>query len=98
MPKPITPAQIRHLLGKAQVQRSLSVRMADLESRLSSESPDVDLGSHAPGMRSVLEVLSRAAQTDVSVLFRGESGTGKGVLARTMHLESKRRDRPFVTI
>ena len=98
LPKPFTPAQLRHVLEKAEVQRSLSVRMAELEDRLSSESPDVDLGSQAPVMRSVLEVVSRAAQADVSVLFRGESGTGKGVLARTMHLESKRHDRPFVTI
>jgi NtrC-family two-component system response regulator AlgB len=49
-------------------------------------------------MRSVLEVVSRAAKADVSVLFRGQSGTGKGVLARAMHLESQRRDRPFVTV
>jgi NtrC-family two-component system response regulator AlgB len=98
LPKPFTPAQIRHLLEKAEAQRSLTVRMADLQDRLSSEAPDVDLGSQAPAMRSVMEVLSRAAQTDASVLFRGESGTGKGVLARTMHLESKRRERPFVTI
>jgi NtrC-family two-component system response regulator AlgB len=98
LPKPFTPAQIRHLLEKAELQRSLSVRMADLESRLSAEAPDVDLGSHSPAMRSVLEMISRAAQADVSVLFRGESGTGKGVLARAMHLESKRRERPFVTI
>jgi NtrC-family two-component system response regulator AlgB len=98
LPKPFTPAQIRHLVEKAELQRSLTIRMADLESRLSAESPDVDLGSQAPAMRSVLEILSRAAQTDVSVLFRGESGTGKGVLARTMHWGSKRRERPFVTI
>jgi two-component system, NtrC family, response regulator AlgB len=98
LPKPFTPAQIRHLVEKAQLQRSLSVRVADLQERLSSEAPDVDLDSQAPSMRSVLEVVSRAAQSDVSVLFRGESGTGKGVFARAMHLESKRRDRPFVTI
>ena len=49
-------------------------------------------------MRAVLEIVNRAAQADVSVLFRGPSGTGKGVLARAMHFESKRRDRPFVTI
>jgi NtrC-family two-component system response regulator AlgB len=49
-------------------------------------------------MRGVLEIVSRAAKADVSVLFRGESGTGKGVIARAMHLESPRRDRPFVTV
>ena len=98
LPKPFTPAQIRHLIEKADVQRSLSVRMASLEDRLQSEAPDVDLGSHTQAMRSVLQVISRAAAVDVSVLFRGESGTGKGVLARAMHLESKRRDRPFITV
>jgi two-component system, NtrC family, response regulator AlgB len=98
LPKPFTPAQIRHLLDKVVAQRSLSARVADLEGRLRLEAPDVDLASAAPAMHSVLEVVSRAAQADVSVLFRGESGTGKGVLARAMHEGSKRRDRPFVVV
>jgi NtrC-family two-component system response regulator AlgB len=98
LPKPFTPAQIRLLLEKVVAQRSLSARVADLEGRLRLEAPDVDLASAAPAMHSVLEVVSRAAGADVSVLFRGESGTGKGVLARAMHAESKRRDRPFVVV
>jgi len=98
LPKPFTPAQIRHLMQKAQEQRSLSARVADLQSRLADETPEVDLGSDAASMRAVLEVVGRAAQADVSVLFKGESGTGKSVFARAMHLQSKRRDRPFVTI
>jgi NtrC-family two-component system response regulator AlgB len=98
LPKPFTPAQIRHLIEKAEARRSLSTRLADLQNRLATEAPDVDLDSLAPAMRSVVEVVRRAGQTDVSVLFRGESGTGKGVLARALHDESKRRDRPFVTI
>src|SRR5262245_1745528 len=98
LPKPFTPAQIRHLMEKVEAQRSLTVRVTDLESRLQAETPEIDLESQAPAMRSVLEVVSRAAQADASVLFRGENGTGKGVLARAMHLQSKRRDRPFVTV
>ncbi|HEV3031937.1 MAG TPA: sigma-54 dependent transcriptional regulator, partial [Polyangia bacterium] len=98
LPKPFTPGQIRHVLEKVLVQRSLSVRVTDLQDRLQAEAPETDLDSSAPVMRSVLEVVSRAAKADVSVLFRGQSGTGKGVLARAMHLESQRRDRPFVTI
>jgi NtrC-family two-component system response regulator AlgB len=98
LPKPFTPAQIRHLLDKVATQRSLSIRVANLEGRLRAEAPDVDLATSAPAMLAVLEVVTRAAGSDVSVLFRGESGTGKGVLARVMHAESKRRDRPFVVV
>ena len=98
LPKPFTPGQIRHVLEKVLVQRSLSVRVTDLQDRLQAEAPETDLDSSAPVMRSVLEVVSRAAKADVSVLFRGQSGTGKGVLARAMQLESQRRDRPFVTV
>src|SRR6185312_7883348 len=98
LPKPFTPEQIRHVLEKVLVQRSLSVRVTDLQDRLQAEAPETDLDSSSPVMHSVLEVVSRAATSDISVLFRGQSGTGKGVLARAMHLESQRRDRPFVTI
>jgi len=98
LPKPFTPAQIRQLLAKAEAQRALSNRVANLENRLVSEAPDVDLQSQSPAMRTVLEIVARAAKAEVSVLFRGPSGTGKGVIARAMHLESERHDRPFITI
>jgi NtrC-family two-component system response regulator AlgB len=84
LPKPFTPAQIRQLLAKAEMQRSLAARLVDLEGRLQAEAPDVDLASRAPAMRSVLEIVDRAAKADVPVLFRGATGTGKGVMARAM--------------
>lgn len=96
--KPFTPAQIRHLVSKAKAQRSLTTKLVNLEQRLQSEAPDIDLGSQAAAMQSAVSIIERAAGSDVSVLFRGENGTGKGVLARTLHLESPRRDHPFVTI
>src|SRR5262249_32667920 len=68
LPKPFTPAQIRHLLEKVEVQRSLSARIAELQERLQAEAPETELESAAPAMRSVLEVVSRAAQSDVSVM------------------------------
>jgi NtrC-family two-component system response regulator AlgB len=98
LPKPFSPAQIRHLLDKVEARRSASVRLNDLEDRLSMEAPEVDLVSSAPAMRLTLDIVGRAATSDVSVLFRGESGSGKGVFARAMHLGSQRRSRPFVTV
>ena len=89
LPKPFSPAQIRHLLDKVEARRSASVRLNDLEDRLSMEAPEVDLVSSAPAMRLTLDIVGRAATSEVSVLFRGESGSGKGVFARAMH-----RDRP----
>ena len=98
LPKPFTPAQIRHTLDRVLKQRSLTRRAADLESQLSAETPDVLLASAAPSVRAVMDVLSRAAQSDAAVLFRGENGTGKCVLARALHKQSKRGERPFVLV
>jgi NtrC-family two-component system response regulator AlgB len=98
LPKPFTPAQIRHTLDRILKQHSLMVRAADLESRLTAETPDILLTSAAPSVRNVLDVVARAAQSDAAVLFRGESGTGKGVLARALHKQSKRHERPFVLV
>ncbi len=98
LPKPFTPAQIRHTLDRILKQHSLMVRAADLESQLTAETPDILLASAAPSVRGVLDIVARAAQSDAAVLFRGESGTGKGVLARALHKQSKRRERPFVLV
>jgi DNA-binding NtrC family response regulator len=49
-------------------------------------------------MRHVFSLLEQAARTDVTVLIEGDSGTGKEVLARALHQESKRTDGPFVVV
>jgi NtrC-family two-component system response regulator AlgB len=96
--KPFTPAQIRHLVDRACERRRLTWRVENLENTLSSAVPDVDLSSEAPRMRSVHETVTRAATSDVPVLLRGETGTGKTVVARALHAQSQRRERPFVVV
>jgi transcriptional regulator with GAF, ATPase, and Fis domain len=49
-------------------------------------------------MKAVYERVQLAAQTDATVLLRGETGTGKGLFARAIHVNSKRQARPFVTV
>ncbi len=52
----------------------------------------------SPEMAAVYEMIVRAAQTDATVLLHGETGTGKGLLARAIHVNSGRREGPFVHI
>jgi len=52
----------------------------------------------SPAMAAVYEMIVRAAQTDATVLLHGETGTGKGLLARAIHVNSARRDAPFVHV
>ena len=52
----------------------------------------------SPAMAQVYERVQLASQTDATVLLRGETGTGKGMFARAIHVNSKRQARPFVTV
>lgn len=54
--------------------------------------------TRSPRMQATVEKALRAAQADASILIRGESGTGKSVLARAIHANSPRRAHPFVTV
>jgi len=54
--------------------------------------------SSSQEMREVLDLISRVADTDVTVLVRGESGTGKELVSRAIHAASPRRDRVFVKV
>ena len=55
------------------------------------------VGESVP-MRNVLQFVAKAAPTDATVLICGESGTGKELVARALHTNSRRADRPFVAI
>ena len=49
-------------------------------------------------MAAVYDMIGKAAQTDATVLLHGETGTGKGLLARAIHVNSTRRESPFVHV
>ena len=55
------------------------------------------IGRH-PLMQELFEVVGRVAQTEKSVLIEGESGTGKDLIARTIHFNSLRRNHPLVSV
>jgi NtrC-family two-component system response regulator AlgB len=98
LPKPCTPEQIRQVLARAEKTRRLENRVAELESRLSSESPDIELDTRSPAMQKTLDLAARAAPSEATILLLGESGTGKSVMARTIHQQSPRRGHAFVTV
>lgn len=56
------------------------------------------LFSSEPSMRQVFDLVERVAATEVPVTILGETGTGKELVARAIHLSSHRRDRPFVAL
>jgi transcriptional regulator with GAF, ATPase, and Fis domain len=56
------------------------------------------LVGQSPAMRTLFAALERAAETDATVLMLGETGTGKGVTAESLHEESARRGGPFVMV
>jgi NtrC-family two-component system response regulator AlgB len=96
--KPFRPEQLRRVLLHMQKTRQLQGRVAELESRIMQEQPDLNLNSDEPAMQRISEVAFKAAATPATILILGESGTGKSVLARAVHQRSTRQELPFITV
>ncbi len=98
LPKPLIPHQLRVTLARSRQMRRLRNQVADLREQVQAIAPDADLESSEPLMRKAVDLALRAASSEATVVLRGESGTGKGVLARAMHARSPRASGPFVTV
>ncbi|HEX5006198.1 MAG TPA: sigma-54 dependent transcriptional regulator [Hyphomonadaceae bacterium] len=99
LPKPFTPIQVRQITRKVAQVRKLEQKVASLQETLGGANPDIDLGSsNSPEMQRAIHLAQQVAATDASLLIRGESGTGKGVLARAIHSWSARAGKPFGTV
>lgn len=98
LPKPFTPDQLRVILDRIAQMRRLQSQVEDLEEQVRSVVPEADLQTTEPKMRDALEVAFKTAASEAIILLRGESGTGKGVLARAIHARSQRAAGPFVTV
>jgi hypothetical protein len=82
-------------------QRATQAALLDSAADVSVPAPRTDLprwlATDAPGIEAI-EMVERAADTELAVLLEGESGTGKELLARTLHLLSRRAEGPFVAV
>ncbi len=96
--KPFKLDELVIFLGRAleesRVRREAAALRKTLRQRFSPEG----VVARSRGMQEVLDVAARVATTDVPVLLTGETGTGKGVVARVVHGGSPRAARPFVTV
>lgn len=83
-------AALRRSRIDAQIERGRSTELA--------QSPDTPLLGSSPAMQRVRMLIERAAPTDANVLILGENGTGKEIVAREIHRQSRRCDKPMVSI
>lgn len=61
-------------------------------------SEESDIVAESPAMKHLMSIIREVAKSDITVLLSGESGTGKEVIARILHKNSLRADKPFVAI
>ena len=98
LPKPCTPDRVRQVLSRIERTRKLESRVVELESQLHASAPEIDLTTGSLLMQQVIDTAFKAADSEATVLILGESGTGKSVLAKAMHVRSPRKIGAFVTV
>ena len=57
-----------------------------------------DIIGRGPAMQKIFRIVEKVAVSDTTIMLNGETGTGKGLIARAIHLASGRKDKPFVQI
>ena len=96
--KPVHPYELKAVVSRVLEYRRLSEEVRSLRSNIDQKFGFENIIGHSPVLMHVLESAARVAKTEATVLIRGETGTGKELLAKAIHFNSPRRDRPFVTI
>jgi DNA-binding NtrC family response regulator len=96
--KPFDTETVLKKVSRLMELYELKARVAQLESREEDESPFAGIVAGSSVMRGVLERARVAAQSSAPVLLIGETGTGKEMLARAIHLASPRARRAFVPV
>ncbi len=96
--KPFEVEELELAFQKALEKRALKQGVERLRGRARSETELLLLCGDNPKMKEIREIIEQVADTDITVLVRGDSGTGKELVARTLFQLSDRRDRPFVKV
>ena len=95
--KPINLDELRVILKRASYIHELENENKALQRRIGEKGFKEIIGN-SPLMGEVFNTIRKVASTDASVVITGESGTGKEVVARAIHEESQRKEKPFIVI
>lgn len=96
--KPFHLPELEIHIQKAFEKVQLVRRERQWVQQLQYQSPRYQLIGSSPAMKRVVQLIEKVAPLDSTVLVRGPSGTGKELVARAVHINSARHDRPLVTI
>lgn len=91
LPKPFTPEELMERVRAALAHR-------EQKSARHGESRTPQVVGESPAMAALKDLVARVAPTDATILIFGETGSGKEVIANTIHAASRRRDGPFVSV
>jgi DNA-binding NtrC family response regulator len=96
--KPCKWAELEVLLARVAERRDLANRAAALETRLKAAEGSPTLIGETPSMQSVRRLIDTIAPTDAGVMILGETGTGKELIARSLHDKSHRAGHAFIPV
>ena len=98
-PEGVGEAALESAIRNALERQSLSAEVARLGAQIAEDPEGAQpYWGTSPSMAPVMEMVDRIADSNVTVLLRGESGVGKEVIARELHRRSSRRSKPFVKV
>jgi len=94
--KPPDYLKLKHIVSKAVEQRSLKKELDSLKQKLSGKNSQPIIISNTPTMLKVLGIIKTVKDSESSILITGETGTGKELIAATLHYSSIRNEKPFI--
>jgi DNA-binding NtrC family response regulator len=96
--KPVDPDDFAHIIRNAIEKRRLSQENIQLRQKIEDLTTPDEIIGESPQLRHVMEMIATVAGTDATVMIRGESGSGKELVARAIHANSRRRYAPIISI
>ncbi len=96
--KPPDYTKLKGILARAVEQRLLKKEIRILKNKLAGEREPERIIGKTPQMVRIFETINAVKDSVSSVLIYGETGTGKEAIARSLHYQSNRRDKPFIAV
>jgi DNA-binding NtrC family response regulator len=96
--KPVKPDELANKIRQAVAQHAMAVEIASLHAQLNDRYGFERLIGKSPVMRTIFEKIHLVADAKSTVLIVGETGTGKELVARSLHHNSGRRNKPFIPV